>query len=265
MAPAKTPVDEAALIAELKEAVKADVVEDANFPVDDACCRRYLRARDHDVAKATKMLRATLQWRKSFQTRTIVEDKFPVIEKEAATGKTYVTPGVDKEGRVTVLMRNRNENTKDHDGNVLHLVYQMERAVKAAAATDQESWNLVIDFAGYSLLNAPPMKTSRATLGAMQDHYPERLNKAFLVDAPWIFNAAFRAISPFIDPKTRQKIVFVKGTPAQRAAVLVEHFDLDQIEEAVGGTMPYEYSPENYLADDRAAYEAARATNADVG
>ena len=36
MAPAKTPVDEAALIAELKEAVKADVVEDANFPVDDA-------------------------------------------------------------------------------------------------------------------------------------------------------------------------------------------------------------------------------------
>eukprot|EP00629_Pelagomonadales_sp_RCC1024_P006402 CAMPEP_0119277130 /NCGR_PEP_ID=MMETSP1329-20130426/16632_1 /TAXON_ID=114041 /ORGANISM="Genus nov. species nov., Strain RCC1024" /LENGTH=244 /DNA_ID=CAMNT_0007277589 /DNA_START=225 /DNA_END=956 /DNA_ORIENTATION=- len=223
-------------VAELRAAVAAEVdPTDAAFPVDDACLRRYLRARDGDVKKAAKMLKATLKWRKEYGTATIVEDKFPVLEAECATGKTYVAPFRDRAGRATVVMRNRNENTKDHDGNVAHLVYQMERAVAAAKETPQETWNLVIDFEGYSLRNAPPMKTSRATLSVMQDHYPERLNKAFLIQAPWIFMGFFRLISPFIDPVTRDKIVFVSGKPAERAKVMAEHFEMGPVEDAFGG------------------------------
>ena len=36
--------DEATLISSLKDAVK-DEPQDSSFPVDDACCKRYLRAR----------------------------------------------------------------------------------------------------------------------------------------------------------------------------------------------------------------------------
>lgn len=257
MAPAKD-VDEAALVKALQAAVAGEDTHDPAFPVDEACCLRYLRARDFDLKKATKMLLETLRWRKSFGVSTLAVDKFRTIEKECATGKTFVMPTVDREGRAIVVMRNRHENTFDHDGNVAHLVYQMERAVKAANATDkkQDMWNLIIDFEGYSLRNAPPMKTSRATLGAMQDHYPERLHRAFLVDAPWIFNAFFKMISPFIDPKTKEKIVFVKGTPAQRAKVLEEHFPLESIEKALGGKSDYEYSASEYLKADRDAHAA---------
>jgi hypothetical protein len=245
--------DEATLISSLKDAVKAEP-QDSSFPVDDACCKRYLRARNHDLTKATAMLRATLRWRAAYGTATIVRDKFPIIAKEAATGKTYVAPGRDKDGRATIIMRSKHENTNDHDGNVLHLVYQMERAVKACDA--EEKWNIVIDFNGYA--KNTPLKTSKAVLSTMQDHYPERLNKAFLVDAPWLFLGAFKLISPFIDPVTRKKIVFVKGSAEKRAAVLLEHYELDQLEKAVGGASDYVYDAEAYLADDRAAYEAAR-------
>ena len=261
MAKAKgEPEDAGALVAKLKENVAALDEEDPAFVVDEACCLRYLRARDWDLKKATKMLEETLKWRQSYGVRTLVDDKFPILETECATGKTYVSPECfDREGRATIIMRSKNENTFDHDGNVAHVVYQMERAVKAADEAERDKWNIMIDFEGYSLRNAPPMKTSRATLSVMQDHNPERLHKAFLVDAPWLFNAFFKLISPFIDPVTRAKIVFVRGSPDQRAKVLAEHFDLADVEKALGGASAFQYDAADYLAEDKAAYEARRA------
>ena len=45
------------------------------------------------------------------------------------------------------------------------------------------------------------------------------------MDAPWAFSAFFSAISPFIDPVTREKIQFVKGSTAEKRALLVQHID----------------------------------------
>ena len=73
-----------------------------------------------------------------------------------------------------------------------------------------------------------PMKTSRATLSILQNHYPERLHRFLLLNVPTIFSVFWNAIRPFIDPVTRKKIVFVKGSPEKRAAVLLEHYELDQ-------------------------------------
>lgn len=48
-----------------------------------------------------------------------------VIRKENATGKIYLS-GFDSHGRPILVMRTRNENTHDFDGNLLHLVYQVQ-------------------------------------------------------------------------------------------------------------------------------------------
>ncbi|KAJ1454113.1 CRAL-TRIO domain-containing protein [Pelagophyceae sp. CCMP2097] len=231
---------------------------DDNFDVDLPCCARYLRARGGDSAKAKAMLVSTLEWRRKLKVGTLVEDSFETIKLEAC-GKTFVMPSphLDVDGRTVVVMRNRLENTMSHDGNVTHLIYQMERAVKAARATQHEKWVLLIDFEGYSMRNAPPMKTSKATLGLMQHHYPERLHRAVLVDAPWLFNAAFKVISPFIDAVTKEKLVFVRGDAAAKRAKVAALVPLENVEACMGGNSTYSYDAQAYLAEDAAKFEAA--------
>lgn len=40
----------------------------------------------------------------------------------------------------------------------------------------------------------------------MQDYYPERLGKMFIVHAPYIFMAVWKIVYPFIDKNTRKKV-----------------------------------------------------------
>lgn len=179
-------------------------------------------------------MQGTLDWRKKFGLDNIDAWK-EVMEKENATGKSYVR-GYDKHGHPIVYMKPKYENTKDHDGNIKHLIYTMERAVACGEKMGQGKLTLIIDFDGYSLSNAPPMKTSRETLSILQDHYPERLFRAFLVHTPYIFYGFYSFISPFIDPITKDKIVML--TNAELANPTSRFFvDMDKsvLEKCVGG------------------------------
>ena len=63
-----------------------------------------------------------------------------------------------------------------------HLVYSMERVIAVGnAAGLSEKIVLLIDYEGFSLTNGPPMKTSKETLSILQNHYPERLQCAYLI------------------------------------------------------------------------------------
>ena len=65
-----------------------------------------------------------------------------------------------------------------------------------------------------------------------------------------IFAGFWSAISPFIDPVTREKVVFVRGTPEQQRALLAEHFELEKLEDALGGDAPFTWDPAAYFARD---------------
>ncbi len=45
-------------------------------------------------------------------------------------------------------------------------------------------------------------------MNILQTHYPERLGGALILNVPFILNAFFKIISPFIDPITRNKMKF---------------------------------------------------------
>lgn len=230
------------LVSEM-HAIFGDERVDSNFIIDDACCARYLRARSLNVSKAQKMLAETLAWRRETKP---TELPFSLVKSEM-NGKTFLSPHVDLDGRSILVMRNRLEQTHDYEGNVAHLIFHLERAVKKSKC---EKWNLIIDFDGYSMKNAPPIKTSKTTLHIMQAHYPERLHKAFLIQPPWLFHVAFKALSPFIDPITRDKIVFVRGSKQDQVDLLAKHFPLSSLETCLGGTSEYVFDADAYLADD---------------
>ncbi len=45
----------------------------------------------------------------------------------------------------------------------------------------------------------------------LQGHFPERLSQLWFLNAPFIFWGLWRIVSPFIEPATRDKIVFLSG------------------------------------------------------
>jgi hypothetical protein len=190
------------------------------------------------------MLQATLDWREKFGLSEFQEKWKGVVAVENSTGKTYCR-GYDKHGHPIIYMKPYNENTKDHDGQIKHLIYNMEKAVacmKERKADDTSNAHdgkliLVIDFNGYSLSNAPPMKTSREVLSILQDHYPERLYRAYSVRPPAIFYGFYSMISPFIDSVTKDKIRMLTNFQMNsKNNILYEEVDRSILEPCVGGS-----------------------------
>lgn len=196
------------------------------------------------------MLQATLQWRKDFKIDEMHTNWTDTLAVENATGKTYVR-GYDKLGNPLIVMRPRCENTNKYEGNLKHVVYSMERAVAAMEKTGQEKLCLLIDFEGYSLFNAPPMKTSQDTLSILQNHYPERLHRAYCVRPPTIFYAFYRMISPFIDPVTVQKVAMLTSSDMSKADnQLYREIDRSTLETCFGGEDNRPFVSQTYLAGD---------------
>lgn len=196
------------------------------------------------------MLQATLDWREKMNLSDFRESWKETMQVENATGKTYIR-GYDKLGHPILIMRPRCENTNNHEGNIRNLVYTMERAVACMEKTGVEKLCLVIDYDGYSIFNAPPMKTSREVLSILQDHYPERLYRAYCVKPPMIFYGFYRVISPFIDPVTAEKVVMltssVMNDPNNQ---LHREVGAENLEAAFGGAESRPFVSQVYLDGD---------------
>jgi len=61
----------------------------------------------------------------------------------------------------------------------------------------QEKMIWLIDFTGWTMANAVPIKTARETVNILQNHYPERLATAFLFNPPKVFEAFWKVKSVF--------------------------------------------------------------------
>ena len=204
--------------------------------MNDSTYIRYLRARNWNTEKALKMLNATIAWRHDFGLQYLHTDWKKTIEYENATGKLYCR-GFDRKGHAILYLKPAYENSKNHEGNLKHLVYNLERAIAIMeATTGQTKVVLLIDYDGFAMTKSPPISTSKAVLHILQDHYPERLHRAFVVRPLYLFYGLFQVLSPFMDAVTRSKIVML--TNAQLSAKdnqMLSDISCDQLEFAISG------------------------------
>lgn len=233
--------DEAVGVQAMREMLAAeDIVDeiiDDGFLLNDSTLRRYYRARKGEITKAVAMLKDTIAWRKEFGLADMHAGKWDeTIRLENATGKMYAR-GTDREGHMLLYMKPKDENTNDHDGNLKHVVYNLEKAIAAmnSLGREVEKISLLIDYEGYSLRNAPPMKTSKETLSILQNQYPERLFRAYCINSPWIMNAFWAVIRPFMDPVTQDKLSMISGNAAALAEILSVDIDPAILEKNLGG------------------------------
>jgi len=243
---------------ETPSALQDRLIRERRF-CDKYCLRRYLRANSWKLNKALKKLVETLKWRHEMRVDFMVPLHLPTILRQVATGKMF-TSGVDKSGLPILCMLPARENCQnDHEGNILNLIYGMERVVsRMDPEKGIEKLVFLIDFKGYSMSNAPPFRTSKATLDILQNHYPERLHTSLLDSPPWLFWGFWKLISPFLDKVTTQKIHMVMGNPEARNKLLDLHVDPSERCAAFGGTNPFDIREgryrREYFAADLARY-----------
>lgn len=143
------------------------------------CLLRYLRATKWNVDEAAKRVQGTLGWRREYG----LDDFTPeYISPEQETGKQIIV-GYDKQGRPCQYLNPGRQNTDSSPRQIHHLFYMVERVTDMMPA-GVESLSLMINFkpSKQRQNTSVPISVAREVLHILQNHYPERLGKALIIN-----------------------------------------------------------------------------------
>ncbi|VAH96804.1 unnamed protein product [Triticum turgidum subsp. durum] len=199
---------------------------------DDFALRRFLRARDQNINKASAMLLRYLAWKRVTKPHGFIsEDE---VRGEIAKGRDR-HQGFDRLGRpMSYLYGGRHFPVRrDHEDLKRYVVYVFDKICTRLPA-GQEKFAAVIDLKGWGYANCD-IRGYLAGLDIMQSYYPERLGRVFLIHVPYIFMAAWKIVYPLIDDKTKKKFVFVADRDLD--ATLRDAIDESQLPEEYGGKL----------------------------
>ncbi len=212
------------------------------------CILRYLRATKWIEKDAIDRIEGTIAWRREFgidhiedfSENTVTAD---LVEPESLTGKEIVL-GFDNDCRPCLYLKPGRQNTKNSFRQVQHLVFFLERVIDFMPS-GQDSLALLIDFKQHPEIASevqtskiPPLSVGRQVLHILQTHYPERLGKALLTNIPFLGRAFLKLIYPFIDPLTREKLVF--------DADFSRFCPREQLDKEFNGLVDFEYKHKVY-------------------
>eukprot|EP01052_Picozoa_sp_SAG31_P014051 SAG31_NODE_861_length_11418_cov_5.107430_6_plen_332_part_00 len=200
------------------------------FDADEFCACRYLVAHNNDADAAAAALAATLRWR---QEARPAEIECAACLRDPHSHSLRVC-GWDGSGRaVMYTCFSQATHRFNPEENTQHLTRTLEdacaimasrshissrtdfedasggttgAAVKVAGA---ESCIWVVDFHGYSMYSDSNPRTA-VLASELLAHYPQRLHRAVLVDAPRVFSATWAALKMVINSVTASKVVFAR-------------------------------------------------------
>lgn len=182
----ETLLEHARGITEIQCEKQADK-EDKSGPITDRerawltreCLLRYLRATKWTVDDSAKRLRATLAWRREYGLDDFTPD---YISPEQETGKQMIV-GFDRQGRPCQYLNPARQNTDTSPRQLHHLFYMVER-VTDLMPPGVEMLSLMINFkpSKERKNTSVPVSTAREVLHILQNHYPERLGKALIIN-----------------------------------------------------------------------------------
>jgi len=226
-----------AACATLLEAVKADPLyakhqSECDHFLSEQNLHRYLRARQFDQVKAKKLLLESLAWNVTYQPERITAAS---VEHECVTGKIRVLQELDIHGRPIIVMDSSRENNhKQHESNIRHLVWQLVRAERKMNGADRapdaplpavpggntpvEKYALFVNMERHSIWNSPPMQTSKETLKTLTERFPEHLGSAIVYQPGMLFSGLWTVCKPLMDPKTVAKVHFIRGDVKEGSA-----------------------------------------------
>ncbi|GAB4850180.1 hypothetical protein Ancab_029475 [Ancistrocladus abbreviatus] len=203
--------------------------------LDNLMLRRFLRARDLDVDKASQLLLKCLKWRREFVPKGCISES--EIPNEIAHNKALLQ-GFDKKGCPILLLLGarhfQNQRPRGLDEFKRFTVYVLDKMC-SRIPVGREKFTVIIDLQGWGYSNSD-IGGYLASLSILQDYYPERLRKLFMLNAPRIFATVWKIIYPFIDKQTKSKIMFVEKRVLR--STLLEEIEEEQLPQIYGGKQP---------------------------
>lgn len=208
--------EELSAVQRLRDRLSNDFPEGCKDLTDTAILR-FLRGRKNIEEKAFRALVHHLNWRKD-NTVNSIGDNLSSFEGELNSNK-IVVKGFDKCGNPAVFIYagRHNKNKRNLDELRLLIIYTLETILKKAKP-ESERIVLCFDLSGFSY-SCMDYDAVKVLINVLQYNYPETLNVALIVNAPFLFSACWAVIRPWLDPVTAAKALFIKGDQ------LHDHFD----------------------------------------
>ena len=160
-----------------KNAPTSPITEDEKMWLTRECLLRYLRATKWNVSEAETRLQSTLTWRREYDLKKLTPE---YISIENETGK-QVLLGYDIHARPCLYLLPSNQNTERSDRQLEHLVFMLERAIDLTGP-DQDTLALIVNFNETKSGQNASLGQAKQTLGFLQNHYPERLGRALVIN-----------------------------------------------------------------------------------
>ncbi|CCD25701.1 phosphatidylinositol transporter NDAI_0F03830 [Naumovozyma dairenensis CBS 421] len=212
------------------------------------CILRYLRATKWVLQDCIARISLSIAWRREFGISHEGEENGDKLTSDSVaveneSGKQVIL-GFENDARPILYLKPGRQNTKTSRRQVQHLVFMLERVIDFMPP-GQDSLALLIDFKEYPDVpkvagnsKIPPIGVGKEVLHILQTHYPERLGKALLTNIPWLAWTFLKLIHPFIDPLTREKLVFDEP--------FTKYVPKDQLDSLYGGRLDFTYKHDIY-------------------
>ncbi|CAG7786223.1 unnamed protein product [Allacma fusca] len=213
----------------------------------DANLLRWLRARDLNVDKAEKMLKASMIWRKNNDVDKILSWRKPQF---FSNGFNFMAPGVDKDGCILCIVPFgkwdlRGAVEAGHRADVVRFANQiLEQGFQfmKKESNDKKILNqfiIIFDWTGFSLnqiLSRETVDTMMECLRLFEANYPETLKEAYVVNAPAIFEIVYNLLKPFVSARTLAKLKVYSTNPEQWRGALLKNIDPFELPSQYGGS-----------------------------
>ena len=221
--------EHAATLTEVAEAVCEQLLH------DDAHLTRILVARQHQKEPSEALFWEQVHFRAQYRPDQITPSQIPTALPSGA----WRLCGYTVDGYVLANYRLDCWNPDAYGTNledavqeyILYICYMIERMIQAQ--TKHSRFSLIFDLSGFYMsmvLKENIRHMVYQLIYVAQAQYPERLEKVYMVNAPWGFESAWSLIKPLLDAKTASKVHFC-GKPDQ----LLEDIDADSLSVAYGG------------------------------
>lgn len=168
-------------VSSAKHAAAEPLTEGERMFLTRDCLLRYLRATKWVVPDAITRIRATLVWRREYGVEKLTPD---YISVENETGKQLIL-GYDINGRPCLILNPSLQNTERSHRQMEHLVFMIERMIDIMPPYE-ESLTIMVNFKNTKASQNASIKQGKETISIVQNHYPERLGRALVINCKWL-------------------------------------------------------------------------------